>query len=510
MKFLQQIRNFITSRLFVTSLLILVQITALVIPFILLGMHSVYIHAVLSLLSLVVAIALSGNAKHAPFHLIWIIILLAAPIAGWPIYLILRHNQNESRATKRCDAIASKLNAIPIGGHNPSDLSSCQKHPFRREMYLLHNAGHAPIYAQTATEYYPNGETFFPVYLEKLRSAEKFIFMEYFILNDGYFWQEIRRILLEKAEQGVEIRILHDDLATISSINGAFTRELRKRGIMIYPFNPYRAAVDSFMNYRDHRKITVIDGKIGFTGGINIADEYINAIERFGHWKDSALMLEGDAVASLTRAFLKLWNFAVEDKDDMQQYLISPSVASNGLVQPYCDSPTDDVRIGRDTYRTLISSANRYVWITAPYLIPEPSMLDELCMAASSGVDVRIITPHIPDKPYVHAVTRSNYELLIRAGVRVYEYTPGFIHAKTIVTDDACAMVATTNFDIRSFYSLFENGVLLYSTPTINRLKDDFLATFAESEEMTLETSKAKNLPSKIARDVCRIFAPFM
>jgi len=510
MKLLQRIRSFLTSRLFVTSLLILIQLMALIIPFILLGQYSVYIHAAISLLSLIISIALSSSAKHAPFHLIWIIILLGAPIAGWPLYLILRHNQNESRATKRCDRIAAKLNALPIGGHNPADLNSCQKHPFRREMYLLHNAGYSPVFTQTATEYFPNGESFYPVFLEKLKTAEKFIFMEYFILNDGFFWQEIRKILLEKAEQGVEIRILHDDLATISSINGAFTRELRKKGIRIYPFNPYRAAVDSFMNYRDHRKITVIDGKIGFTGGINLSDEYINAVERFGYWKDCALMLEGDAVSALTRAFLKLWSFAVEEQDDIAKYLISPSVTANGIVQPYCDSPTDDVRIGRDTYHTLISSANRYIWITAPYLILEPAMTDQLCMAAASGVDVRIVTPSIPDKPYVHAVTRSNYETLIRAGVRVYEYTPGFIHATTIVADDAAALVATTNFDIRSFYSLFENGVLLYSTPTIHKLKDDFLTIFSESKEMTLESSKPKNLACKLARDVCRIFAPFM
>lgn len=510
MKLLHKIRSFLTSRLFVTSLLILIQLLVLIIPFILIGMNSVYIQAAISLLSLFASIALSSSNKHAPFHLVWIIILLAAPIAGWPLYLILRHNSNESRATKRCDRIAKELNAYPIGGHDPSDLSSCKKHPFRREMYLLNHAACAPVYTQTETQYFSCGEAFYPVFLEKLKTAEKFIFMEYFILSDGVFWQEIRKILLEKAAQGVEIRILHDDLATISSINGAFTKELRKHGIQIYPFNPYRAAVDSFMNYRDHRKITVIDGKIGFTGGINLADEYINAIERFGYWKDSALMLEGDAVASLTRAFLKTWSFAVKENEDVSDYLISPPSPAHGIVQPYSDSPTDDVRVGRDTYHTLISSANRYVWITAPYLILEPSMLDQLCMAASSGVDVRIITPHIPDKPYVHAVTRSNYEPLIRAGVRVFEYTPGFIHAKTIVADDAAALVATTNFDIRSFYSLFENGVLLYSTPTIHQLKEDFLNTFAESEEMTLESSKAKNILGKIARAVCRLFAPFL
>lgn len=510
MKALRRVLYFLTSRLFVTSLLIVLQILAIIIPFILVGATSVYIHTIISILSLIFAVGISSSTRFAPFHFIWVILLLAAPIAGWPLYIILRHNQEASKASKRCDSISRRLDAVPIGGLSPKELHVCQSHPFRRQMYFLANAGNAPIYSQTETHYFPNGETFYPVYLEKLRTAKKFIFLEYFIINDGFFWQQIRSILAEKCAQGVTVRILHDDLANIGRLNRAFTRDLQKLGIEIFAFNPYRAAVNSFMNYRDHRKITVIDGEIAFTGGINLSDEYINAVERFGHWKDCAVMLEGDAVAALTQAFLKSWSFAVKEECDIKPFLTATTHASDGLVQPYADSPTDDLRVGRDTYHTLIGGAHNYVWITAPYLILEESMLDELCLAASSGIDVRIITPHIPDKSYVHIVTRSNYEPLLRAGVRVFEYTPGFVHAKTIVADDAVCMVGSTNFDYRSFYSLFENGVLLYGTNAVQQLHDDFLDTQAQSGEVTLNDCILRSPFKRAIRAVLRSFSPFM
>lgn len=510
MRALKRMMYFLTSRLFLTSLLILLQIFAFLFPFLFLGVKSIYIHTAISFLSTILAIAIANDERHAPFHLTWILLLLTVPIMGWPLYILLRHNQQASRACKRCEQVNAQLDAISIGGNKPESLPVCKKHPFCREMTFLANASNAPVYTNTTAQYFANGEVFFPVYLEKLRAAKRFIFMEYFIISDGTLWQSVREILLEKLKQGVEIRILYDDIATISKLPNGFCKELRSHGVQIYPFNPYRAAVNSFMNYRDHRKITVIDGQYAFTGGINLADEYINAIERFGHWKDCAVLLEGEAAQALTHTFLKSWGFAVKAECNPQTYLSSPSVPCTELVQPFADSPADDLRVGRCTYMNLIQGARRYLWITTPYLIPDEAVIDSLCLAAGSGIDVRIITPHIPDKWYVHAVTRSNYLPLIRAGVRVYEYTPGFIHAKLILTDDEACMVATTNLDYRSFFSLFENGTMLYGKTPITQVRNDFMDTLTKCQRVTLEECKQVPWPRKLLRAVLRVFSPFL
>ncbi|MDD7556490.1 cardiolipin synthase [Ruminococcus sp.] len=510
MQVLKRIRDIITSRLFVTSFLILLQLTAMILPFLFLGMRSVYIHTFVGLISTLISLSIANDEKHAPFHAIWIIVLLAAPIAGWPLYVILRYNKQAGKASRRCATVSANLDKVPFGGFQPDTLYACKQHPFHREMLHLASSCNAPVFTGTTTRYFSNGESFYPVYLEELRKAKKFIFMEYFIINEGFLWQEIKQILAEKCRQGVEVRILYDDIATISKLTRSFRRELRSMGVQVYPFNPFRAAVDSFMNYRDHRKITVIDGVVGFTGGINLADEYINKIERFGYWKDAGLMLKGSAVQALTHTFLKSWGFVVKEEQNPQQYLIDMPQNADSLVQPFCDSPTGPIRVGRNTYTSLINGAQKYVWITAPYLILENEMLNALCLAATSGVDVRIITPHVADKWYVHAVTRSNYRALIKAGVKVYEYTPGFVHAKLIVTDDAAAMVATTNFDYRSFYALFENGVMLYGQDVISQIKTDFIDTMDKSLQYTMEMCQKTPRIRRAVRKMLRIFSPFL
>lgn len=510
MKAIKRVLYFLTSRLFLTSLLILLQLLAILIPLHYIGMQSVYIHSVLSVCSLMLAIGISNDTRHVPFHMTWIFLLLIAPLVGWPLYYLLRYNQQASRTSRRCEAIEAKLNLLPIGGTSPQKLAVCKSHPFIRQMSFLSMTGGFPVYQHTKTQYFPCGESFFPIYLEQLRSARRFIFLEYFIISDGRLWQQVRDILFEKRREGVEIRILYDDIGTIRTISRPFRRELAAKGILIYPFNPYRAAVNSFMNYRDHRKITVIDGRVAFTGGINLADEYVNIIERFGYWKDCSLMLEGDAVTALTHMFIKSWSFAVQEEPNPQKYLSSLPKPTAGLIQPYCDNPASPFHIGRGIYFNMINTAKRYVWITAPYLILEQALHDTLCMAARSGIDVRIITPHIPDKWYVHIVTRSNYLSLLCAGVRIYEYKPGFIHAKTIVVDDQAAMVGTTNFDYCSFYSLFENGVLLYDTDTVKSVHDDIADTFTDSIEMTIDECRSYPLRIRFLQSILRLFSPFL
>lgn len=282
-------------------------------------------------------------------------------------------------------------------------------------------------------------------------------------------------------------------------------------GIECRVFNRFRPSLDVFMNYRDHRKICIIDGNVGFTGGINLADEYINAYEKHGHWKDTSIMLKGDAVWSLTILFLQMWGNTLSENDiDFEAYKPTKSYPTDGFVQPFGDSPIDSDLIGENTYMNIINNAKEYVYIQTPYLILDHEMTTALCLAAQSGIDVRIITPHIPDKWYVHAVTRANYAELVRAGVKIYEYTPGFIHAKTIVSDDTYAIVGTTNFDFRSFYLHFECGVFLFRASTVLDVRNDFLQTQQLSEEITENDCEKVKLPVRILRALLRVFSPLM
>ena len=354
----------------------------------------------------------------------------------------------------------------------------------------------------------------FPAMLEALRSAEHFIFMEYFIINQGYMFQTIVDILEEKAKQGVEVRLIYDDMGCIGTLPPHYYKILQKKGIKCAAFNPFRPVMSVIMNNRDHRKILVVDGTVGFTGGINLADEYINKIERFGYWKDTGVRIEGEGVWSLTNMFLGMWNSIVRSSEDYKKYLPPVhqtwNLDEDGFVQPYGDSPLDHENVGENIYLNIISRAKKYVYIFTPYLIIDHETLVALRNAAKSGVDVRIVTPGIPDKKMVYLLTQSYYTPLLEAGVKIYQYTPGFLHAKSFVCDDEIATVGSVNLDFRSLYLHFECGVFMYRSKAVMQVKQDCMETFACSEEISLAFCRKRPLPVRMLQSLLRLFAPLM
>jgi cardiolipin synthase len=378
----------------------------------------------------------------------------------------------------------------------------------------LEEYAHFPVYTNTETEYFPSGEAFFERLMEELKKAERYIFLEFFILRRGVMLNPIIALLERKVREGLDVRIIYDDLGCFLSLSSGFKQHLERNGIKCIVFNPFKPILSSLQNNRDHRKIVSIDGKVAFTGGINLADEYINAYERFGHWKDAAIMLRGEAAWSLTLIFLQIWNMSLNKKgDDYLSYYPrrdgpGPAV-SDGFVQPYADSPVDDENVGEHVYIRIINNAREYVYINTPYLVVDDNLLSALTLAAKSGVDVRIITPHRWDKWFVAITSRSYYRQLVNAGVKVYEYTSGFNHSKTFVSDDSIATVGTTNLDFRSLYLHYEVGVVLYHSKSVMAVKEDFLKTIPVSHQITLADC-ARNVFQQVIQDLFRVFAPLM
>ncbi len=363
----------------------------------------------------------------------------------------------------------------------------------------------------TQTQYFASGEEMMPHLLEDLQRAEKFIFLEYFILERGKFWNAILEILEQKVKAGVEVRVMYDDIGCMSKIHLNYYKTLQKKGIKCVKFNPFVPVVTNVHNNRDHRKITVIDGKVGYTGGLNLADEYINETHPFGYWKDTALRLEGEGVKNLTLMFLRLYGMQKRKVEDVAPYIPETFevFAERGYVQPYGDGPYPlyGRHLGEDVYINIINEARRYVWITTPYLIIDYRMREALVSAVKRGVEVRILTPHIPDKKLVFALTRSNYKALIEGGVHIYEYTPGFVHAKMMLADDEVAVLGTINLDYRSFLYHFENAVFMYRTLALYSIKEDMVSTFAVSKEQTLEDAK-RNVVTRGLCEIAKLFAP--
>ena len=381
--------------------------------------------------------------------------------------------------------------------------------------YLEHYA-RCPVYTNTYTHYFPLGDDVFPAMLEELRKAEKYIFLEYFIISPGIFWDSMVEILKEKHAAGVDVRVIYDDVGSLNTLPMNYARKFEaETGIPCCCFNRFKPVISIRMNNRDHRKFCIIDGHTAFTGGINLADEYINQKLRYGHWKDTAILLKGEAVWSMTVMFLTMWEYTRDVEEDYRRFRPDklPPEAAQGAgyyVQPYADNPLDEEAVGEAVYLNLINKAERYVYAMTPYLIISDSVNTALCNAAKAGVDVRIITPHIPDKRYVFEVTRAHYPPLLEAGVRIYEYTPGFIHAKNFVVDDRFATVGTVNLDYRSLFLHFEDGVWLCEAPCIQDIRKDFEDTLAVCQRISLRQWRHLNPLLQLYRNILRVFAPLM
>ena len=378
--------------------------------------------------------------------------------------------------------------------------------------YLTHQAAF-PVHRNTEVTYFPLGENKFKEMKKQLRLAEKYIFLEYFIVEEGIMWNTILEILKRKAAEGVEVRFMYDGMCAFDLLPYSYPKKLQKYGINCKMSNKIRPFVSTIQNNRDHRKICVIDGQVGYVGGVNLADEYINEKERFGHWKDTAVLLRGDAVQSLTMIFLQMWDVDMRGVEPYGKYLTKKADTLNeklGYVIPYADSPFDHENVGEEVYFHILNHAKKYVHIMTPYLILDNEMLTTLIRAAKSGIEVIIIMPHIPDKWYAFAVAKTYYKELIEGGVQIYEYTPGFVHAKIFVSDDDTATVGSINLDFRSLYLHFENGVFIYDNPEVQKVEEDFQNTLAKCHKVTVTEVRNRGILMKMAGQVLRLVAPLM
>lgn len=374
----------------------------------------------------------------------------------------------------------------------------------------INKSGCFPLWENTEVTYFPLGEDKFAAVLQELKKAEKFIFLEYFIIEEGLMWGSILEILEEKAKQGVDVRVMYDGMCEISLLTADYPKRLAKLGIKCKPFSPIKPFISTHYNYRDHRKILVIDNKVAFNGGVNLADEYINEVKKFGHWKDTAVMLKGEAVSSFTLMFLQIWNIS-EREPKWDEYLLPATAkAESGFVMPYCDCPLDEYKVGESVYMDILYRAKNSVHIMTPYLILDNELQTALQYAAQRGVDVKLILPGIPDKKPVYALAKSHYKALLKAGVKIYEYTPGFVHAKVFVSDDEKAVVGTINLDYRSLYHHFECATYLYRTGCIAEIEEDFGKTLAMCREVTAETIKREKVSYKVMGGFLKLLAPLL
>jgi cardiolipin synthase len=475
--------------------------------------YSRYVGWVLNVVSVLVCVHIINKTEKSAYKLTWVFLIMLFPIFGGMLYIIF-YFQSNPRKLKKYFAEAN-LQCAPLfllPGDSLPFLMENYEDCLPQTRYLQEYAGF-PVYVHTRTEYFPSGEDFFKKALTELEKAERYIFLEFFILREGQMLDPILDILERKARAGLDVRLIYDDLGCFMSLPPDFKQQLEKRGIRCTVFNLFKPIFSSLQNNRDHRKILSIDGKVAFTGGINLADEYINIYPKYGHWKDTAIMIEGEAAWSLTLIFLQMWNIGKKTRDaygSFYPWRDDPCpVPSDGYVQPYADSPLDSENVGEHVYIQIINNAKDYVYINTPYLVVDDNLLSALTLAAKSGVDVRIITPQRWDKWFVRTVSRSYYRRLIQDGVKVYEYTGGFNHSKTFVSDDKVATVGTTNLDYRSLYLHFECGVWIYKSSAVMEVKKDFLNTVPVSKQITLEDC-IRGPVSTALRDVLRIFAPLM
>lgn len=500
------------SRLGIFVVLLLIQ---LFIPVALGGWFSRYITHFISLnvVFIVVMVLYLLNSSFDPTAKItWLILIMLAPFFGAVMLLYTRTDlghraikkrleilqEETSQCLKHDDAVMEELSAA-----NPESSSIAR---------YLRRTGCFPVYKNTDVKYFPLGEDNFTELLIQLEKAEHFIFLEYFIVAEGEMWGKVLDILARKVRQGVDVRLMYDGTCEFSTLPHDYPKKLQKLGIKCKMFSPVTPFFSTHYNYRDHRKILVIDGHIAFTGGVNMADEYINKYEKHGHWKDAAIMVTGEAAQSFTLMFLQMWSLD-EKKPDIERFLKkypAPDSRAAGFVIPYADSPLDNEKTGEMVYIDILNRAQRYVHIMSPYLILDGEMETAIKFAAERGVDVSIILPGIPDKKAAYSLAKTHYKSLIQSGVKIYQYTPGFVHSKVFVSDDVKAVVGTINLDYRSLYHHFECAAYMYGTDCIENIEKDFIETAAQCEPVTFEPIKNEKLGYKILGILMKAVAPLL
>ena len=562
-------------RMVLAVISILLEVVVILSLLYLAGQKAGWVYSAIRFLGAMVVLRIYGSHKTASIRMTWMLVILLIPIFGTALYVMIGLNGHSLKMRKRYEDIDKIL--FPMLPDGEKEAENARKRDGRLGGivdYIRRNAGY-PVYQNTKVEYFDDAEKGIEAQKKDMAKAEKFIFMEYHAIEDAESWHEIRNVLAERVKAGVEVRVFYDDMGSLGFINTDFVKRTEEYGIQCRVFNPFAPGLNLFLNNRDHRKITVIDGKVGYTGGYNLANEYFHKTEPFGFWKDTGVRLEGDAVQSLTVTFLEMWNaISGEDRDDkdFKKYMFNSSAAyvmqekdrkiqddpklskerresiakgretieknrdayfekmraeisqdekyladttpiegsSLGFVQPYADTPMDDIHVGEDVYISMAESAQKYAWFITPYLIITDEMCHAFSLAARRGVDVRIITPGIPDKKLVYSLTRSYYNGLTRNGVRVFEFTPGFCHAKMSIADDLMATCGTINLDYRSLYHHFENGCLYADCDAVMDTKRDFEETFKQCREVTEYYTSGRGAFLRFSQLLLRLAAPLM
>ena len=503
----------IFSRTGIILLLVLIQFGLMVSSVYYLREYLPFIYGAVIILEAIAVIYIINSKGNPAFKMTWMLCVLVFPLIGVMLYVFAQMQVGTRFMRSRLSTL--RIETAPYMQQDPEivDHIRASKSANAQLSYYLSRQLGFPTYRNTEVYYYPLGEYKFKAMLQELQKARKYIFMEYFIVEKGYMWGSILDILKRKAAEGVEVRFMYDGMCAISMLPYSYPRQLEKCGIQCKMSNPIVPFLSTTQNNRDHRKICVIDGKVAFTGGVNLGDEYINRKERFGHWKDTAVMLRGDAVQSFTMIFLQMWNVEERRPEKYMRYLTpkrSELHRGMGYVIPYGDSPFDNENVGEEVYFHILNHAKKYVHIMTPYLILDNEMIITLTRAAKSGIEVVIIMPHIPDKWYAFAVAKTYYKELIESGVQIYEYTPGFVHAKVFVSDDDTATVGTINLDYRSLYLHYECGVFIYNNPEVDKIEADFRNTLVKCHKVTLVEAKERSMLTKVTGHVLRLVAPLM
>lgn len=496
------------NRITITVVLVALEIAWVLWAFFALTENQLWISTALKALSVLIVLYLVRKDENSAYKIIWIVLIGLFPLLGGALYLAFGNKRPAKRMRERMRKVEQAHRAdLRLPQSEPLELSAANA---GLSGYVA-RYGPYPAWRDTSAQYFACGEEMYPQLLADLEKAERFVFLEFFIVRPGKMWDGIEAILTRKAAQGVDVRLIYDDFGSIAGLNSGFVVRMERAHIRCIPFNPVVPVLSLVMNHRDHRKIVVVDGRVGYTGGVNLADEYINAGQRFGYWKDAAVRIEGAAVWNFTVMFLNFWNSFRPSETDYSPFRPAKDTCPNsdGVVQPYADSPLDEEALGETVYLNIISQAQRYLYIYTPYFAVGEEMLDALKTAAKRGVDVRLILPGVPDKKLVYRLTRSYYVPLLRAGVRIFEYTPGFLHAKCCVSDDRTATVGSINMDYRSLFLHFECGVLLMHNSQVPVLRDDVLQTVELSREVHLADCRT-SLPGTLLDSVLRLFSPLM
>lgn len=506
------LKKFLTNRIAFIFIAILVQLIAFIGVAIKFKKYFVPFYVAGVIISILALLAILYKNVSPAYKIAWIILISIFPALGGLLYLFFGLNKLSKRTMEKMQRVILKSKDVLV--RNDSILSDIklQSESASNQAKYIRNYSHFPPCVNTQTEYLNSGELTFKRLLYELKKAKKYIFLEYFIINQGIMWNSILDILVDKVKKGLDVRVIYDDAGCMLTLPRGYDKELERLGIKCCIFNHVVPVVSLKFNNRDHRKITVVDGIVGFTGGINLADEYINEYEKYGHWKDTAIMIKGDAVWNFTVMFLSMWDFLRGVNENFYDFKVNfdYKIFDNGYVQPYSDNPLDGELVGKTVYMNLINKANRYIYITTPYLVIDSEMLNALKSAAKKGVDARIIVPHITDSKVADTVAKSYYQTLIESGVKLYEYMPGFIHSKTFVLDDEYGVVGSVNMDFRSLYLHFECAVWMYKTKSVYEVKEDFLTILEKCRQITEQDTKSVKWYKALWCIVLRVFAPMV